>query len=101
MKNHLEFDNSWAPSVEELLKSHAEKPVRRFLTVDVFGLDEKGASLHCYPDFELRNSDLPVRVYIAEGTSKGEVLFYLSEIIKELKKEGHHFGVPGEGRYSG
>lgn len=64
-------------------------------------LDEKGASIHCYSDSELRNSDLPVRVYIAKGTSKGEVLFYLSEILKELKKEGHRLNEFGEGRRSG
>jgi hypothetical protein len=54
--------------------------------VDVFGLDEEGARIFCYPDHELRNSDLPVRIYIAKGTSKGETLYHLSQVIKKLKE---------------
>lgn len=75
------------PSKDELLERYAEKPVRGFLVVDVLGLDEEGAKVYCYSDYELRNSDLPVRIYVAEGTSKGETLYYLSQVIKKLKED--------------
>ncbi len=86
---------------DELLDYYATKSVRRFLQIDAHGLCEEGAIIHSGAVCELRNTDNPVRAYIAEGTTKGEVLFYLSEIIKELKKEGHRLDEFGEGRRSG
>ena len=87
MENRLEFDNFRGMTAEELLKSYAEKPSRRFLVVDVHRLDEEGVDVECYPETELRNTDTPARIYIPEGTTKGETLFYLSRAIKVLRKE--------------
>ena len=89
MKDRLEFDNFVGMSAEELLESYAGKPARRFLVVDVHRLDEEGVNVECYRETELRNTDTPAHLYIPEGTTKGEALFYLSRAIKVLKKDWH------------
>lgn len=89
-KDRLEFDDSMEPSVEELLERYAQKPVRGFLIVDVLGLDEQGARVNCYSGYELRNSDLPVRVYVAEDTKQGEALYCLAQVIRALKEDWNH-----------
>ena len=75
------------PTHEELLRSYAEKPVRGFMQIDAHGLCEDGPIIHTHFLFELRNTDNPVRVLIPEGTTRGEVLFYLLEIVKMLRED--------------
>jgi hypothetical protein len=80
-------DISQEPTKEELLKRAAEKPVRGLFTIDIYGLNEDGADMFAYPDFDLRNSDIPVRVQLANGTSRGEVLFYLRELLDKVRDD--------------
>jgi hypothetical protein len=75
------------PTQEELLLSYAEKPVRGFMQIDAHGLCEDGVVIHTNFLYELRNSDNPVRVLISEGTTRGEVLYYLLEIVKMLRED--------------
>lgn len=75
------------PSKEEILRAAAEKPVRGVFTLDIHGLHEEDAVIHGYPDCELRNSDIPVRVQVAEGTGRGELLFYLRRLLEEIRDD--------------
>ena len=81
------------PTREEVLLSYAEKPLRGFMQVDAHGLCEDGVVIHTNFLYELRNSDNPVRVQIPEGTTRGEVLFYLQEIVKMLREDWHRLDV--------
>jgi hypothetical protein len=81
------------PTREELLLSYADKPVRGFMQVDAHGLCEDGVVIHTNFLFELRNTDIPVRVLIPEGTTRGEVLYYLLEIVKMLREDWHRLDV--------
>jgi hypothetical protein len=81
------------PSREELVLSYAEKPVRGFMQVDAHGLCEDGVVIHTHFLFELRNTDNPVRVLIPEGTTRGEALFYLLEIVKMLREDWYRLDV--------
>ncbi len=75
------------PSKVELLQAAAEKPVRRVFTLDVYGLDEDGPVFEGYPDSELRNSDIPIRVQVADGTTRGELLFYVRKLLEEIRDD--------------
>jgi hypothetical protein len=75
------------PTREELLLSYADKPVRGFMQVDAHGLCEDGVDINTHFLYELRNSGNPVRVQIFEGTTRGEVLYYLQEIVKMLRED--------------
>lgn len=75
------------PSKEELLRAAAEKPVRRVFTVDAHGLDEEGAVFDGYRDFELRNSDLRMRVSFPDGITRGEMLFYLCRLMETVRDD--------------
>jgi hypothetical protein len=89
------------PTREELLLSYADKPVRGFMQVDAHGLCEDGVDINTHFLYELRNSDTPVRVQIFEGTTRGEVLYYLLEIVKMLREDWHRLDVvdgKGHGR---
>ena len=79
------------PSLEELLELAAEKPVRGFLQVDAHGFSKRGAVIHTGFVYELRHSNNPVRLQIAERTHKKEVLRHLSEIAKVLEEDWHIF----------
>lgn len=81
------------PTREGLLLSYAEKPVRGFMQIDAHGLCEDGVIIHTNFIFELRNTDNPVRVLIPEGTTRGEVLYYLLEIVKMLKEDWYRLDV--------
>jgi hypothetical protein len=83
------------PTHEGLLASYAQKPVRGFMQIDALGLCEDGAVIDTNFLFELRNSDTPVRVQIHEGTTRGEVLYYLIEIVKMLKVDWYRLDVVG------
>ena len=86
------------PTREELLLPYAEKLVRGFMQVDAHGLCEDGVIIHTNFIFELRNSDNPVRVQIPEGTTRGEAMYYLQEIVKMLKEDWYRLDVvDGEG----
>lgn len=87
MSERIRLTTKHQPSKEELLQAAAEKPVRRVLTVDVHGLDEDGPVFDGYPDSELRNSDIPIRVQVADGTSRGELLFYLRKLLEEIRND--------------
>jgi hypothetical protein len=89
------------PTREELLLSYAEKPVRGFMQVDAHGLCEDGVVIHTHFLYELRNSDNPVRVQIPEGTTRGEALFYLLEIVKMLREDWHRLDVVDGKGYGG
>ena len=77
-------DNEYKPTKEELLRKANEKSVRALFTIDV-ELEEDGVFLNCYPDYELRNSYVPMRVQVADGMSQGEFLFYWQKIGEEAK----------------
>jgi hypothetical protein len=81
------------PTREELVLSYADKSVRGFMQVDAHGLCEDGVVIHTHFLYELRNTDNPVRVLIPEGTTRGEVLFYLQEIVKMLREDWHRLDV--------
>jgi hypothetical protein len=81
------------PTREELVLSYADKPVRGFMQVDAHGLCEDGVDINTNFLYELRNSDNPVRVQIPEGTERGEVLYYLLEIVKMLREDWHRLDV--------
>ena len=81
------------PTREELVLSYADKPVRGFMQVDAHGLCEDGVDINTNFLFELRNSDNPVRVLIPEGTERGEVLYYLLEIVKMLREDWYRLDV--------
>ena len=81
------------PSREELVLSYADKPVRGFMQVDAHGLCEDGVMIHTNFLYELRSSDSPVRVLIPEGTTRGEVLFYLLEIVKMLREDWYRLDI--------
>jgi hypothetical protein len=81
------------PTREELVLSYADKPVRGFMQVDAHGLCEDGVDINTNFLYELRNSDNPVRVLISEGTERGEVLYYLLEIVKMLREDWHRLDV--------
>jgi hypothetical protein len=59
------------PTREGLLASYAKKPLRAFMEIDAN----------------------PVRVQILEGTTKGEVLYYLLEIVKMLREDWYRLDV--------
>src|SRR4051794_23190212 len=81
------------PTHEGLLASCARTEVRGFMEVDAHGLCEDGADIDTKFAFKLRNSDNPVRVQIHEGTTRGEVLFYLQEIAKMLREDWYRLDV--------
>jgi hypothetical protein len=81
------------PTREGLLASYAKKPLRAFMEIDAHGLCEDGALIHTNFGFDLRNSYNPVRVQILEGTTKGEVLYYLLEIVKMLREDWYRLDV--------
>jgi hypothetical protein len=81
------------PTHDGLLRSYAQKSVRGFMQVDAHGLCEDGVVIHTHFLYELRNSDNPVRVLIPEGTTRGEVLYYLLEIVKMLREDWHRLDV--------
>ncbi len=87
MSERIRLTTKHQPSKEELLRAAAEKPMRRVFTVDAHGLDEDGPVFDGYPDFELRNSDLRMRVSFPEGITRGEMLFYLSRLVEAIKDE--------------
>jgi hypothetical protein len=89
------------PTREELVLSYADKPVRGFMQVDAHGLCEDGVDINTNFLYELRNSDNPVRVLIPEGTTRGEVLYYLQEIAKMLRDDWYRLDIvdgKGHGR---
>ncbi len=86
------------PSKEKLLEHYAQLPVRGVLQVDAIGVYEGGARIYTSPAFELSFFDVPVRVSVAEGTSKDEVLFYLAEIAKTLDEDWQHLDEFGSGQ---
>ena len=81
------------PTHEALLASYAKKPVRAIMEIDAHGLCEDGVVIHTNFGFELRNSYNPVRVQILEGTSRGEALYYLREIMAMLKVDWYRLDV--------
>jgi hypothetical protein len=81
------------PTHESLLASYAEKSVRGFLEIDAHGLCEDGVIIHTDFVYDLRNSDLPVRVQIHEGTTRGEALYYLREIMDMLGADWYRLDV--------
>jgi hypothetical protein len=89
------------PTREELVLSYADKPVRGFMQVDAHGLCEDGVDINTNFLYELRNSDNPVRVLISEGTERGEVLYYLLEIVKMLREDWHRLDVVDDKGHGG
>ncbi len=95
------LNHGWAPpgsppSRESLLQKASGKPVRYFLQLDgdisqlrddVWGHDEEGHGTMAGGVFELRNTDFPVRVQIAEGTSKPDALALLGKLMRWLEKD--------------
>jgi hypothetical protein len=81
------------PTHDGLLRSYAQKPVRGFMQIDAHGLCEEGVVIHTHFLYELRNSDNPVRVLIPEGTTRGEVLYYLLEIVKMLREDWYRLDI--------
>jgi hypothetical protein len=75
------------PTREELLEHYAEKTVRGVLEIDAHGLCEEGVVIHTNQLYDLRNSDVPVRIQIMEGAKAGEVLYYLSEVAQMLRED--------------
>ena len=59
-----------------LVNEAKEKPVRRFLQLDCDG-PSRYAPMVC----ELRNTNFPVRVQIAEGVSKAQALNLLADLM--------------------
>lgn len=84
------------PTKEELLSKYAKKPVRRLLQLDGFSMwmgvcGEPPEPTELFPDgydvfagetYELRSSgpDLAVRLHVAEGADRGQVLALLDKI---------------------
>lgn len=87
MIDKIKLSPEHEPTKEELLRGGAEKPVRRLFTIDIHGLDEDGPVIDGYPDFELRNSDLRMRITIPDGMSRGELLFYLRKLREEIRDD--------------
>jgi len=81
------------PTHEELLASCARKPVRGFMQIDAHGLSEEGVEIHTHFVYELRNSDIPVRVHIHEGTERGEALHSLREIMAMLRTDWYRLDI--------
>jgi len=91
------------PTKEELLRKYAEKPVRRFLQLDGFSVwtgvvGEPPEPTELFPDgydvfagetYELRASgpELAVRVHIAEGADREQVLALLDNIRGWLEED--------------
>ena len=75
------------PTQEELLEHYATKLIRGVLEIDAHGLCEEGVVIHTCQLYDLRNSDVPVRMQIMEGAKAGEVLFYLSEVMQMLRED--------------
>ena len=72
---------------EDLIEASARKPVRRLLQADVHGLGEEGARIIAEPVLELRSSDAPMRLQIAEGVAEGEALYFLAELRRLIVED--------------
>jgi hypothetical protein len=81
------------PTHEGLLLSYTEKPVKGFMVVDAHGVCEDGVVIHTNFLYELRNTADPVRVRIAEGTTRGEALYYLREIMDMLREDWYRLDI--------
>jgi hypothetical protein len=98
------WTNLREPTREELLEEYARKPVRCFLQVDgwedepsmdsVVHLDEEGHVLMSGMRYELRNTDLPLRVQIYEGSDKEAVLTLLSKAHTWLERGWERLTTP-------
>ena len=77
---------------EDLIEASARKPVRRLLQADVHGLCEEGARIIAEAVLELRLSDAPMRLQIAEGVGQGEALFFLAELKRLVEEDWHLLG---------
>ena len=99
MDNHLRFEDMGEHyremTREDLIEASARKPVRRLLQADVQGLCEGGARIIAQTVLELRSSDAPMRLQIAEGAGQGEALFFLAELKRLIEEDWHLLG--GEG----
>lgn len=91
------------PSREQLLSEYAHKPVRRFAHIDCWV--ENGSNTVLPGDgeryvvmggetYELRNTDFPVRVQIADGTNKETALDLLAKAYSVLAEDWDTYGDP-------
>ena len=72
---------------EWFLREAAETPMRRFYFIDVHGLSGDGLVIRGYAASEPRDSDNPMRITLADGTTQGEFLFYLSELRERAEND--------------
>jgi hypothetical protein len=91
------------PSREQLLSEYALKPVRRFAQIDCW--EEDGGNTVLPGDgeryvvmggetYELRNTDFPVRIQIADGADKETVLDLLAKAYSVLAEDWEAYGNP-------
>jgi hypothetical protein len=79
VSDRIKLSTEHEPTKEELLRKAAEDPASRCFTIEA-SLDEEGVIVIGYPDFELRDLDVPMLVKVSDGMSQGEFLFYWREI---------------------
>ena len=77
-------DSNYEPTKEELLDKAAEVPISRCFTIEA-SLDEEGVAVIGYPDSELGDLDVPMRIKISDGMSQGDFLFYWRKIAEEAR----------------
>ena len=83
------------PTREELMTEFQKKPIRRVLQFDanfhhpldnVDPADEDGHTIWVNQVWDLRKTDLPVRVQILPDISKKDALILLNKIVKRIKE---------------
>lgn len=90
-----------APGREQLLSEYARKPVRRFAQIDCWEEDSGSTVLPGDGEryvvmggetYELRNTDFPVRIQIADGADKETVLELLAKAYSVLSEDWDRYG---------
>ena len=91
MYDRIRLNSRHWPSGEELLTKAAEGLVSRCFTIEASFDEEEEVIVIGFPDSELRDSDVPMRLQVIDGTSQEKFLYLLGEIEEEARNHWDRF----------
>jgi hypothetical protein len=91
VRDKIQLKSSHWPSREELLKKAAEGLVSRCLTVEVSFDEEEEVLVIGHADSELRDSEVPMRFQVIDGTSQAKFLYMWEEVGEEARNHWERF----------
>jgi hypothetical protein len=91
VRNKIQLKSRHWPSREELLTKAAEGLISRCLTVEASFDEGEEVVVIGFPDSELRDWEVPMRLQVTDGTGQEKFLYLLREIEEEARNHWERF----------